>query len=71
LYRYNLESGTTINLTEGLMGYDTQPVFFSAQGYAGMAQHENATDTNPTKNDILIRQGSSVIKPHPGIGMGR
>ena len=27
LYSYNLESGETINLTEGMMGYDTNPAF--------------------------------------------
>lgn len=27
LYGYDIESGKTINLTEGLMGYDTNPVF--------------------------------------------
>ncbi len=27
LYAYNLETGTTINLTEGMMGYDQNPVF--------------------------------------------
>ena len=27
LYLYNLESGATKNLTEGMMGYDTNPVF--------------------------------------------
>ena len=27
LYLYDLESATTVNLTEGMMGYDTQPAF--------------------------------------------
>ena len=27
LYIYNLESGVTKNLTEGMMGYDTMPAF--------------------------------------------
>lgn len=27
LYAYNLETGTTINLTEGMVGYDQNPVF--------------------------------------------
>jgi dipeptidyl aminopeptidase/acylaminoacyl peptidase len=59
LYRYNLESGTTINLTEGLMGYDTQPVF-SAQGtLAWLSMKRDGYESD--KNDILIRQGSSVI----------
>lgn len=27
LYAYNLTTGTTTNLTEGMMGYDTNPAF--------------------------------------------
>jgi dipeptidyl aminopeptidase/acylaminoacyl peptidase len=59
LYRYILESGTTVNLTEGLMGYDTRPAF-SAQGtLAWLSMKHDGYESD--KNDILIRQGSSVI----------
>ena len=59
LYSYDLESGTTVNLTEGIMGYDTHPAF-SAQGtLAWLSMKRDGYEAD--KNDILIKQGSSVI----------
>ena len=59
LYRYDLETGTTVNLTEGMMGYDIQPVF-SAQGtLAWLSMKREGYESD--KNDIMIRQGSSII----------
>jgi hypothetical protein len=39
LYAYDLETGKTSNLTEGMMGYDTHPVFCREWGI-GMVEHE-------------------------------
>ena len=59
IYAYQIETGTTSNLTEGLMGYDTHPVF-SAQGTLGWLSMKRE-GYEADKNDILIKQGSSVI----------
>ena len=40
LYRYNLVDGTTENLTEGMMGYDTNPVFSPDGNYLAWTSME-------------------------------
>lgn len=59
LYRYGIESGTTVNLTEGMMGYDTNPAF-SAQGtLAWLSMKREGYESD--KNDIFIKPGPSAI----------
>ena len=40
LYRYDLVEGTTVNLTEGMMGYDTNPVFSPDGNYLAWTSME-------------------------------
>lgn len=58
IYSYNIESGKTINLTEGMMGYDTQPSFSStgALGWLSMKQDGYESD----KNDIVIKTDNTI-----------
>jgi dipeptidyl aminopeptidase/acylaminoacyl peptidase len=42
IYLYNLESGETKNLTEGMMGYDKQPVFSPVDGKMAWVSMERA-----------------------------
>ena len=49
LYLYNLESGATKNLTEGMMGYDTNPVFSpdgNTLAWLSMEPDGNESDKN-------------------------
>ncbi|MCD8518990.1 MAG: S9 family peptidase, partial [Flavobacterium sp.] len=53
LYQYDLATGKTVNLTEGMMGYDVQPTF-SPDGYLtwlSMARDGFESD----KNDLVVR----------------
>lgn len=53
LYQYDLATGETVNLTEGMMGYDVQPTF-SPDGYLtwlSMARDGFESD----KNDLIVR----------------
>ena len=61
LYQYSLASGETVNLTEGMMGYDTEPVF-SPKGthLAWMSMAKNGFESD--KNDIIVMNLSSMEK---------
>ncbi len=53
IYRYDIATKSTINLTEGMMGYDTQPAFNqkgNLLAFASMAEDGYEAD----KNDIYI-----------------
>lgn len=52
IYEYDLKTGKTINLTEGMMGYDTQPSF-SAHGALAFLSMEN-DGYEADKNDIIV-----------------
>jgi hypothetical protein len=39
LYQYEVATGKTVNLTEGMTGYDVNPPIL-IYGHAGLAQHE-------------------------------
>ena len=59
VYAYNIETGITTNLTEGMMGYDTHP-HYSPQGVlAWLSMKRDGYEAD--KNDILVKNGSSVI----------
>ena len=58
IYSYELASGKTTNLTEGMMGYDTHPVF-SAQGtLAWLSMKRDGYEAD--KNDIIVRNGTTL-----------
>jgi dipeptidyl aminopeptidase/acylaminoacyl peptidase len=59
LYDYHMQTGQTTNLTEGMMGYDTHPVF-SAQGtLAWLSMKRDGYESD--KNDIIVQQGSAHL----------
>lgn len=58
LYEYNIETKTTRNLTEGNLGYDTNPAF-SAQGVLAYLQMQR-DGYEADKNDIIVRVNDQV-----------
>lgn len=53
IYQYELATGKTTNLTEGLLGYDTHPVFSpDGQRLAWLSMAEDGYESD--KNDILV-----------------
>lgn len=59
IYEYDVKSGKTKNLTEGMMGYDTHPEF-SSKGilaFTSMARDGYEAD----KNDLIIVQNNEKI----------
>jgi dipeptidyl aminopeptidase/acylaminoacyl peptidase len=59
LYAYELASKTTVNLTEGNKGYDTQPSFSKEGTLAWLQMDEPGYESD--KNDIVIRKGDQHI----------
>jgi dipeptidyl aminopeptidase/acylaminoacyl peptidase len=59
LYQYNLESKKTINLTEGMLGYDTHPEFSSDGTLAWLSMKNDGFEAD--KNDIVILKNGKKI----------
>ncbi len=59
LYEYDVKTGTTINLTEGMMGYDTEPSFSSTGALAWLSMKRDAYEAD--KNDILVRNENVTV----------
>ncbi len=53
LYNYDIASGLTTNLTEGRMGYDTDPLFSSQNTLAWLSMKRDGYEAD--KNDIIVR----------------
>ena len=51
LYAYDVESGKTTNLTDGMMGYDTHPVFSAQGALAWLSMKRDGYEAD--KNDII------------------
>lgn len=56
LYEYDITSGKTINLTEGMPGYDTEPAFSSTGALAWLSMKRDGYEAD--KNDIIVRAGT-------------
>ncbi|MCK5368663.1 MAG: DPP IV N-terminal domain-containing protein, partial [Cyclobacteriaceae bacterium] len=56
IYAYDIESGKTANLTEGMMGYDTNPLFSSNGALAWLSMKRDGYEAD--KNDLLIKKGN-------------
>lgn len=56
LYEYDVIGGTTVNLTEGMMGYDTEPSFSVNGVLAWLSMKRDGYEAD--KNDIIVRNGS-------------
>lgn len=51
---YDVESGTTTNLTEGMMGYDNSPAFSSDGKLAWLSMKRDGYESD--KNDIILKK---------------
>ncbi len=59
IYAYDLESGTTTNLTEGRLGYDTQPAFSATGTLAWLSMNREGYESD--KNDLIVRHNNVDI----------
>lgn len=53
LFAYELETGKTTNLTEGMPGYDTHPLFSTRGALAWLSMKRDGYEAD--KNDIIVR----------------
>lgn len=60
IYRYDIETGKTENLTEGNLGYDTQPTF-SPDGHSMAFLRMKRDGYESDKNDIVIISGTTEV----------
>lgn len=61
IFSYNLATGTTVNLTEGMMGYDVNPKF-SNDGKSLLWQSMKRDGYEADKNDIIIMDWKTKTK---------
>ena len=59
LYEYNVETGQTKNLTEGMMGYDINPAFNQKGELAWLSMKRDGFESD--KQDIIVSNGTSKI----------
>jgi dipeptidyl aminopeptidase/acylaminoacyl peptidase len=59
LYEYDLATGTTTNISEGMMGYDTEPAFSSNGQLAWLSMKRDGFESD--KNDIIVRVGTVKV----------
>ncbi len=55
LFAYDIATGKTTNLTEGMMGYDTHPVYSTTGALAWLSMKRDGYEAD--KNDIIVRMG--------------
>jgi len=60
LYRYDLESGQTTNLTEGMMGYDTYPIISPSGRMAWLSMEHDGYEAD--KNRIMLMDSTGNKK---------
>lgn len=53
LYQYDLATGKTANLTEGMMGYDVSPVYSPTGNLTWLSMKRDGYESD--KNDIIVR----------------
>ena len=58
LYSYEIATGKTVNLTEGMMGYDTHPLYSETGRLAWLSMKRDGYESD--KNDLLVRNGTTV-----------
>ena len=59
IYSYNIETGKTTNLTEGMVGYDTQPAYSSTGTLGWLSMRRDGYESD--KNDIVIKTEANNI----------
>ena len=59
IYRYDVETGKTINLTEGMMGYDLNPSYNKQGTLAFLSMKRDGYESD--KQDLVVMFGSNKI----------
>jgi len=59
IYQYNIETKTTKNLTEGMMGYDIKPAYSSTGMLAFLSMKTDGYESD--KNDIIVYDGKTML----------
>lgn len=59
LYQYNVENGTTTNLTEGMLGYDQNPAYSATGTLAWLSMRRDGFEAD--KQDLVILRGTEKI----------
>ena len=59
IYRYDVETGKTVNLTEGMMGYDLNPAYNKQGRLAWLSMKRDGYESD--KQDIIVMFGTSKI----------
>ncbi|HYK77803.1 MAG TPA: S9 family peptidase [Daejeonella sp.] len=59
LYQYNIETGTTTNLTEGMLGYDQNPAYSATGTLAWLSMRRDGFEAD--KQDLVIIRGNEKI----------
>ena len=59
IYRYDVETGKTINLTEGMMGYDINPAYNKQGTLAWLSQKRDGYESD--KQDLVVMFGNNKI----------
>lgn len=59
LYQYEVATGRTVNLTEGMMGYDVNPQFSSTGVLAWLSMKRDGYEAD--KNDIVVRNSTGHL----------
>jgi dipeptidyl aminopeptidase/acylaminoacyl peptidase len=63
IYSYDIATGKTTNLTEGMMGYDTKPQFSSQGVLAWLSMKRDGFESD--KNDIVVKSTSGKFNLTP------
>jgi dipeptidyl aminopeptidase/acylaminoacyl peptidase len=59
LYSYDVASGSTTNLTQGMMGYDTDPAFSANNDLAWLSMARDGYEAD--KNDIYVKGKNGIM----------
>lgn len=59
IFQYNINSGQTTNLTQGMMGYDIAPAYSSTGQLAWLSMQREGYEAD--KQDIIINNGTSKV----------
>ena len=61
LYQYNLEDGKTINLTEGMMGYDNNPIISKSGKIAWLSMEHDGYEADKNRIFMMDKIGGDKI----------
>lgn len=59
LYQYNLATGTTTNITQGMMGYDINPAYNKAGTLAWLSMSRDGFESD--KQDLMVMKNAAKI----------